>query len=108
MEISEIIKGLRVCARGDGCQSCPLENHPEIPGNQCDGQLMREAADNLEKLNDFEHSQLAIVMAENAVLQKALELACEHFTGQSMELPSTQYFHDKFLEQARKPEGGTP
>lgn len=70
MKTSEIIKGLRICGRGDGCQSCPLENHPNTSaGNLCDGQLMRDAADALEKLNDFEHRQLAIVMAENSRLK---------------------------------------
>ena len=65
MEVPELIAVLR--SHGVGCFSCGYEH------NCRDGHcaLMQQAADALERLNDFEHSQLAQVMAENAKLRRA-------------------------------------
>lgn len=44
MELSEIIKGLRCCSAGEGCNTCLLER----PFDGCIDQMMETAADALE------------------------------------------------------------
>ena len=67
LSIEELIKALRCCGRGI-CDKCPLNG-----GIGCIYSLFEKAADTLEQLNDFEHSQLAEALAENTRLAKELD-----------------------------------
>lgn len=71
MGIPELIKALRRNMVETGnlvCLGCGHEHSCSTRGCA----IMREAADSLERLNDFEHSQLALVRAENTTLKAEL------------------------------------
>ena len=69
LSIEELINALRCCANEGTCDKCPLNGG----GIGCIYSLFEKAADALEQLNDFEHSQLAEVLAENTRLAKELD-----------------------------------
>ena len=68
LSIEELISALRYCANEGTCNKCPLNG--DIG---CIYSLFEKAADALEQLNDFEHSQLAKMLAENTRLAKELD-----------------------------------
>ena len=63
LSIEELISALRHCVNEGTCDKCPLNG--DIG---CIYSLFEKAADALEQLNDFEHSQLAKMLAENTRL----------------------------------------
>ncbi|WOC33025.1 MULTISPECIES: hypothetical protein [Caproicibacterium] len=76
MGIPELIKALRRNMVETGnlvCLGCGHEHSCSTRGCA----IMREAADSLERLNDFEHSQCAKLLAENEALTKQLSVKSE-------------------------------
>ena len=69
METPEIVTGLRDLVKDRESFICADEPDSVFVH---DKDVLNAAADALEKLNDFEHSQLAIVMAENAQLRAVI------------------------------------
>ena len=72
LSIEELIKTLRRGMVKTGsllCLGCGHEHNCSTHGCA----IMRQAADVLEQLNDFEHSQLAEALAENTRMSKELD-----------------------------------
>ncbi|MDD3230827.1 MAG: hypothetical protein PHE09_16665 [Oscillospiraceae bacterium] len=68
LTVDEMVKALRCCASGSCNEECPY-----FDGTiRCMNGLMQQTADALEKLNDFEHSQCAKLLADNARLKAEL------------------------------------
>ena len=72
LSIEELINALRRGMVETGsllCLGCGHEHNCSTHGCA----IMRQAADALEQLNDFEHSQLAEMLAENTRLAEELD-----------------------------------
>ena len=72
LSIEELINALRRGMVETGsllCLGCGHEHNCSTHGCA----IMRQAADALEQLNDFEHSQLAEMLAENTRMSKELD-----------------------------------
>lgn len=69
---AEIVRALRLCADDEpaNCIECPGDS--DVSSRTCSNKLMVRAADTIESLNDFQHSQCAHLLARVEELQAKL------------------------------------